>query len=420
MNLQQQTNLTWSARKVIIATLTAAAVVAGFWLIYRYRLVILILFSAILVATALKPLNAWFVDRRVSKIFSMLIVYFLLAAILVGLLWSIVPIFIEQSLELTASVPLMYQDLRSAIVNSPILFLSNLALYLPSNMNLLVSNVAVDAESVDMVPNVIAFFAVFFKVFLAGVAIFLLTSFWILEGDRAVRSTILNFPPRYRQEVQTLFEEIEDKLGAFVRGQIILSTVIGIFALIAYLIIGLPNALVLALIAGIFEAVPIFGPALGALPAMLVAFAIDPTAVVWVILSTSVIQLLENYLLVPRVMGTTVGVNPIITLLVLATFSTLLGIPGALLAVPSAAIIQLVLYRYVLSSRIQPMELSAGRGKTSALRYEVQDLIRDLRKQLRKKQSRSDDVTDQIEDSIETVAIELDSYLKDINKESLV
>ena len=420
MNHQREIYRSWSTQKVILNTLIAAAVIAGFGLIYRYRLVILIIFTAIVFATALKPLNSWFVKRGASKIVSMLVVYLLLAALLAGISWIIVPIFIEQSLALTVSVPQMYQDLRTIILNSPILFLSNLALYLPTNLNLLVSNVAVDAESIDMVPRVIAFFTAFSKIFLAGVAVFLLTSFWILEGDRAIRSIILDFPPRYRQEVHSPIEEIEDKLGAFVRGQIILCSVIAFFALIAYLIIGLPNALVLALIAGVLEAVPIFGPVLGALPAILVAFAFDPTAVIWVIVSTSVIQLLENYLLVPRVMGTAVGVNPIITLLVLATFSTLLGLPGALLAVPSAAIIQLVLNRYVLSGHTPRWDLPAGRDKTSALRYEVQDLIRDVRKQLRKKQNRSDEVTDQIEDSIESVALELDAYLKGKNKESFV
>jgi hypothetical protein len=169
---------------------------------------------------------------------------------------------------------------------------------------------------------------------------------------------------------------------------------------------------VLALIAGLFEAVPIFGPALGAIPAILVAFAYNPTTIIWIIASTALIQLLENYLLVPRLMGTVVGVNPIITLLALATFSTLFGLPGALLAIPSAAIIQLVLNRYVLSSDQSNWPLPAGRDKASALRYEVQDLIVDVRKQLRRKDGRSNEESDKIEDSIESLALEFDLYLR--------
>jgi predicted PurR-regulated permease PerM len=228
-----------------------------------------------------------------------------------------------------------------------------------------------------------------------------------------VRSLLLYLPPRNRHEVQKLFEDVEEKLGAFVRGQIFLCLAIAVLALIAYLVIGLPNALVLSLIAGLLEAVPIFGPALGAIPAILVAFAYEPTMIIWVIAATALIQLLENYLLVPRVMGSTVGVNPILTLLVLTTLSTLLGLPGALLAIPSAAIIQLVLNRYVLSSDQSHWPLPVGRDRTSALRYEVQDLIGDVRKQLRRKDDRSNEESDQIEDSIESVALELDIYLKE-------
>lgn len=419
MNLHKEMKSPWNARKVVLATLSAAAVVIGFWLIYRYRLIILILFSAIIFATALKPLVTWFVNHRLSKSVSLFAVYGLLAVFLAGIVWLIVPNFLDQLLALTASIPELYQDLRTAIVKSPVLFLSNLAIYLPSDLQLIVAGVAVDAESMDMLPRLIVFLNVFLKIFLAGVAIFLLTSFWILEGERAFRTLLLYIPPRYRQEVQIFFEEVEDKLGAFVRGQIILCSLIALFALVAYLIIGLPNAMVLALIAGIFEAVPIFGPALGSLPAILVAFAFNPTLIIWIIGSTALIQLLENYLLVPRVMGNAVGVNPIITLLVLATFSTLLGLPGALLAIPTAAIIQLVLNRYVLSSNRSHSSFPTGRDKTSALRYEVQDLVGDVRKELRNKGDRSDDVCDRIEDSIELLALDVDLYLKEkIGRES--
>jgi predicted PurR-regulated permease PerM len=198
---------------------------------------------------------------------------------------------------------------------------------------------------------------------------------------------------------------------------LILCLAIGLLALIAYLILGLPNALALALIAGIFEAIPILGPALGAIPAILVAFAIEPPLAVWVILSTVIIQGLENYLLVPRVMGAAVGVNPILTLLSLATLSSLLGLPGGLMAIPFAAVIQLLLNRLVLSTDANSLAKQAGRDLTSALRYEVQDLIGDVRKQLRKKGARSNDANDQIEDAIEALAIELDVFLSQVKLE---
>ena len=98
-------------------------------------------------------------------------------------------------------------------------------------------------------------------------------------------------------------------------GQGILCLTIGLMALVAYLLIGLPNVLVLALIAGVMEAVPMVGPLIGAVPAALVALSIAPSKLMWVIIATLIFQQLENYLLVPRVMNKAVGVNPFVSLL---------------------------------------------------------------------------------------------------------
>jgi hypothetical protein len=110
-------------------------------------------------------------------------------------------------------------------------------------------------------------------------------------------------------------------------------------------------------------------------------------------------------------MSAAVGVNPIITLLSLATFTSLLGLPGGLMAIPLAAVIQLLWNRFLISSDQVSGASPVGRDINSALRYEVRDLIGDVRKQLRKKGARSDEATDQIEDAIEALAIDIDLFL---------
>jgi hypothetical protein len=185
-------------------------------------------------------------------------------------------------------------------------------------------------------------------------------------------------------------------------------------ALITYLVIGLPNALVLALLAGALEAVPMIGPLLGAIPAALVALSIGPDKLIWVIVATVVIQQLENSLLVPRVMKKAVGVNPFVTLLALFAFSSLFGIAGALMAIPLAAIIQLALNRFVFHPAALEPEVSAGRDFASRLRYEAQDLTQDLRKQARLKKGGSDQRVkqiDQLMDEIESITTDLDALL---------
>ena len=189
-------------------------------------------------------------------------------------------------------------------------------------------------------------------------------------------------------------------------------------ALVAYLLIGLPNALVLALVAGVLEAVPMIGPLLGAIPAALIALSIAPSKLIWVIVATIVIQQLENSLLVPRVMRKAVGVNPFVSLLAIFAFSSLFGIAGALMAIPMAAIIQLLLDRFVFHPGAMEPEVSTGRDYASRLRYEAQDLAQDLRKQARLKKGGSVlkvKQIDQVMDEIETITTDLDALLAQVN-----
>jgi predicted PurR-regulated permease PerM len=211
---------------------------------------------------------------------------------------------------------------------------------------------------------------------------------------------------------------METKVGFYIAGQGFLCLVIGVMALVAYVLIGLPNFLVLALFAGVMEAVPMIGPLLGAIPAAVIALSIAPSKLIWVIVATIVIQQIENSLLVPRVMHKAVGINPFVSLLSLFAFSSLFGIAGALMAIPMAAIIQLLLDRFVFHPAIMESEVSTGRDYASLLRYEAQDLAQDLRKQARLKKGGSDlkvKQIDQVLDEIETITTDLDSLLAEVH-----
>ena len=246
--------------------------------------------------------------------------------------------------------------------------------------------------------------------------VMLLSFYWTLDGPRITRSWMLLIYADQRESTRSLISAIESKVGAYVAGQGILCLVIGMLALVAYLIIGLPYVLILALIAGIMEAVPIIGPVLGAVPAALVALSIAPNKLIWVIVATVVIQQLENNLLVPRVMRRAVGVNPFVSLLSLFAFSSLLGIPGALMAVPAAAIIHLLLDHFIFRAEASGPELSTGRDFSSQLRYEAQDLIQDLRKQARLQTGDQDvdtQAVNQAMDELEALTTDLVFQLSD-------
>jgi len=272
-------------------------------------------------------------------------------------------------------------------------------------------------EKLASAEQALAYVATASKVGFYAIVILLLTFYWTLDGPRTIQSLLLMFPKTHRENIAELIKAIETKIGYFIAGQGALCLVISVMALITYLIIGLPNALVLALVAGALEAVPMVGPTLGAIPAGVIALSISPSKLIWVIVATVIIQLLENNLLVPRIMRKAVGVNPFVSLLAIFAFSSLFGIAGALMAIPIAAIIQLILDHFVFHPTLSEPEDSTGRDFTSRLRYEAKDLVQDLQKQARIKKGGSalkEKQIDKVMDEIEAITTDLDNLLAQI------
>ncbi len=409
----------YSARQIVTTTLAVVGVAAGFYMAFRFRAVFLLVFAAIILGTALRPLVKWFAQRGLPRVYALFSVYLLLSTFLGGIFFVVAPSLANQVLQLSSSLPQMYLDLRQLLLETPSRFLYRIAVSLPSNVRLIFSAAPNPAEPLQPMAQFLGIAGNIVTGLLITIALIFTTSFWILEGERTLRSLLFILPQSKRQSTYNLLESIQARLGAFVRGQLLLSVIIGVMALVAYVIIGLPNPLALALIAGIFEVIPIVGPALGAIPALLIALTLNPIYIIWVLLATVIIQGLENYLLVPRIMGSAVGVNPIITLLFLATFVKIMGLAGAILAIPMAAVLQLVLDHFVLSAGINGDSPLEGRDHFSALRYEIQELINDVRKQLREKDARSNQASDQVEDAIELLAVELDAILNEQVREEL-
>ena len=328
------------------------------------------------------------------------------------------PLIVEQGTTIAAAVPGYYQSLRGWMAINPNQLIVRLSEFLPATLPGLEPIQQTGQQMLASAGQALGYVASVAKVIFIATAILLLAFHWTLDGPRTIQSLLLLVPKGQRESISELISAMETKVGFYIAGQGVLCLVIGIMALVAYLLIGLPNALVLALVAGVLEAVPMVGPLLGAIPAALVALSIAPSKLVWVIVATIIIQQMENNLLVPRVMRKAVGVNPFVSLLAIFAFSSLFGIAGALMAIPMAAIIQLLLDRFVFHPAALEPEVSAGRDYASRLRYEAQDLAQDLRKQARlKKGARTLRVkqTDQVMDEIEAITTDLDALLAQVN-----
>ena len=401
------------------ATLVFVFVALGFWLVYRFHQVIFILFITILIGTVIRPLITWMQQHGMPRIAGVILVYLLFLALLIGLVLLLFPLIAEQSATITASLPGYYQSVRGLLVHhSDQLIWQYVSESLPSRLPDIQPIQQTGQEFMDTAGLALDYLTSAIRFIFILIVILFLAFYWTLDGPRIIQSFLLLLPQGRRESIRDLISAMEAKIGYYIAGQGVLCLMVGVMALASYLLIGLPNALVLALIAGVLEAVPMIGPLLGAVPAALVALSLGPDKLIWVIVASVIIQQLENSLLVPRVMRKAVGVNPFVTLLAIFAFSSFFGIPGALMAIPMAAIIQLTLNHFVFYPKTSESETSDGRDYASRLRYEAQDLAQDLRKQARLEKGGSDlrvKQIDKVMDEIETITTDLDTLLAQVS-----
>lgn len=307
-----------------------AILMLALWIIYLIRDLLVILFVAVIFVSALSSLVDFLVKLRLPKVLSIAITYIILIAIIAGILVSIVPTLVEQSSKLVTAAP----QLAAQFFNI-------------TNLDRSVFSQEVTAIS----KNVFSITLSVFDSLLTIIFLLVITFYLLLERDN-LENRIASFFQSKEDRVRRLIVKIQEKLGAWLQGQLILSLVIGILTYIGLNILNIPYALPLAMIAGVMEVIPVIGPIISAIPAIFVALTISPVLSIGVAAMYLLIQQLENNLIVPQVMKRAVGLNPLIVILAIAIGGRLLGIAGALLAVPIAVVIQIIAAEIIEEKRV--------------------------------------------------------------------
>jgi predicted PurR-regulated permease PerM len=375
----------------VLGTLLVSGVLCGVWLLYECRGVMVLFCVAILLATALMSPIGWLERLGASRPVAAIVMHMLVLTLLAAFVVAVFPVIAEQGRKLSAHLPAQYERLRTAMEKSPLKVVERMATQLPEKFDsqILSWNQTGDtrARTINDVWAVLdralwGLFSVF--------AIFLLSVYWSIERRRAIRSCLILVATSRRAAVRDFILQVEDTLGAFVRGQALLCLLMGLMALAVYWLIGLPYVLALAALAGVLEALPVLGPMLGVVPPLLAAVSVGPLTAVWTLVAAAVMLSMEGYVVAPRIMNRSVGVHPVLTLLSIAALIPLLGPIGGVLAVPVAAIVQLVFNRYVFSSRSVPEPLHADqRDQRAVLLYRGRQLLHDLQRLMRQDQRES-------------------------------
>ena len=309
------------------------AIIFGLFVAWQIKGILLSLVIAYILMSGFAPLVDWFEKEGVNKTVAVLATFILIISVLGLLIFAVIPPLIVQTRELILSLPQYIDNLDKFVQTKnglPNITIDDITQFLTQRIDKALTNV------LSVILNV-------FTGFLTFITVAVFSFYLLLERDKIKQNLFIFFPHLSKERVYRLGHKIEEKLGAWLRGQVTLMLLVGAATWLGLTILGIKYALPLAVVAGILEIVPIIGPIISAVPAIIIAFVQNPVLVIAVIILYLVVQQVENYLLVPKVMERAVGLSPLIIIFALLVGGSLLGIIGALLAVPVTAIIQVIL-----------------------------------------------------------------------------
>lgn len=320
----------------------AAAVAVGLalaWIVVSNALnVLILLFMAVVVAEGLRPLVDWLARRRLPRPVAVLLLY-LVGFLVLGLLgWLLVrPLraelaaFVDHLPRYVAQAQRLVDDVQQAI---------GVDLHVGQLLG------ALPAQSQQLVAVLLRGPVVLVGAVSGALAILLVAFFW-LTGTSGLQGFLVGLLPAAAQAPATAtFDEVGDRLGGYLRGLVFNMVVIGVLSGVGLALLGVPYPLVLGVLAGLTEAIPIVGPLAGGSVAVVVALVTqDPLKAGEVALLYLAIQQIEGNTLVPLVMQRAVGLNPLAVVVALLLGGALLGVLGAVLAVPLAAVLQVLVLR---------------------------------------------------------------------------
>lgn len=333
--------------KVILIILAA-------WFVFSIRNVIGILYVALIIMAGITPWVDWLQDKKIPRVLGTAILYVVFLGVFGLVIALIIPPLSEEIGQIISVFPTYYEKIVQSFK----------ALQATSTDQTVVTSVQASLEQINKALSQVAtgFFSGVANVF-GGFAQFLsimVIAFYLtLERDGWKKFLHSMSPAQYQPYLTHLGNRIVLKLGSWLRGQLLLCFIIFLMSYIGLSILGVKYALVLALIAGIFEFVPIIGPIVGALPALFLSFAQSPLKALLVLILYILIQQLENNIIVPKVMQRSVGLNPIVVIIAILIGAKLGGIFGIILAIPTAAIIQVLSGDFLGQQRAKDNELEA-------------------------------------------------------------
>jgi predicted PurR-regulated permease PerM len=324
-----------TARRAATATIVAVAIVIAALALWKIRIVLALLFLGFVIASAMRPSIDWLNRRaRIPRSVGVVIHYLGFLAAIALFLYLIVPVAITQIDHAIGQVPTSRSQLHHAAVHShgirhEILSAVDKRLrQLPSGASLLHPAVTVTKTALEVIVGILFMFAV--------------GAYWIFERDGTIALVQSLIPRKHRRVTRDTWVLIDMKLGAFVRGQFLLVTIVATLLSLAFWLDGEPYWLLIGVSAGVVELVPIVGPISAGAVAIGAGLTVSWTVALGAGLAVLILRQLQDYVIAPRVMGHAVGLSPLVVLVSVVTVGYLLGPIYVLIATPIAAVVATV------------------------------------------------------------------------------
>lgn len=317
--------------------------------VYKIHVVILLLFASFVIASTLYPAVDW-MSKKMRRGLAVTIIYFSVLSIILGILISVFTIIIPQLKEFIKDIPEYWKHVNNFVNSFELIIEKN---GITPDYSQLFSNAAdigqdILSKSINLTINL-------FSGVVIALTIAVTTLFLLLDKEQLVSGYLLFFPPQYKEKVRFITITISKKVGGYIRGQLIIMIIAACLITVGLSIIGMKLSILMGIIAGIFEIVPVIGPMIACASAVIVALAQDPVLALWVILIYLVVQKTLTHIIYPFILGRFLQVHPLIIIFsILITIKTL-GVAVVILAPSMSAAIS-VLVQELYIKRINPQK----------------------------------------------------------------
>lgn len=321
-----------------ITILKVFAVLLGLYFIYIIRDIILLLLISMILSAAITPLVEWLYSRlRFPRGLTVVLVYFVFLGLAVIAGMAIVPRLISEVAALGKNIEGFRKQFE--IPGSQLYsFLNNFGL----NDTLTSIGSTLAGLTSNIFQKTLGVFSGIFDTITV-----LVISFYLVIEQNGLKDFVKSLtPPKYHTRIASTVYKVQRRLGKWLLGQIALMASIFALTYFGLMLLKVENALSLALFAGLLEVIPYLGPIISVIPAVFVALLQSPILAVMVIVLYIVIQQAENYLLVPKILGKSIGANPLIILIALLVGYNIAGIIGVLISAPIVAVVTVVMEEY--------------------------------------------------------------------------